>query len=360
MSGARTMSLVVVALLAGCSDDAAPVDAGPRGVDAGPETDAGAGSDGGGGDAGAPECGPDRLAWSTVAPLPEPRESHGALLHAGRLHVFGGWSGAAATDTAFHAALDRNGAPGEWEPGPRLPVALERPAAVAHGDRVYLIGGDDGVSAALDAVLGGTVAPSGAVEGWEALSAVLPAPRVGHAAVVVGDHVFVMGGATAIGGGAQRAVLVSALGPDGPTGWSTTSALASLAPAASAVTDGTRIWLASGATLQVAEVGAGGALGAWEALPDIDGAAPSLELARSAGALFAIGGLASGVGRDDVFAAELDGAGDLGAWAPRPVLPGPRFGHRIVATDAHLVVTGGWISMTAGVSDTVFVGALCD
>jgi hypothetical protein len=113
------------------------------------------------------------------------RRSYIAAAQVGpRIYVAGGMVGETgrplATFQRYDTRVDR------WETLTRLPVATRAAAAASVGGVVYVIGGTtaDGNTSAVWAWDGA---------GWER-KAPMPAPRFNHAAVAVGDRIWVLGG----------------------------------------------------------------------------------------------------------------------------------------------------------------------
>ncbi len=92
----------------------------------------------------------DKGAWRTVAPLRTPREHLAVVALEGKLFALGGRQGSLSTNLAtveiYDPASDR------WSDGPSLPRAAGGAAAVVHGGKLYLLGGEapDTVSDQLD------------------------------------------------------------------------------------------------------------------------------------------------------------------------------------------------------------------
>lgn len=68
-------------------------------------------------------------AWQTYS-LPTPLFYHEVLIHDGQLVILGGRNNNQVFNQVYTAAIDANGAPGGWQPGPALPVAIYRMGAV--------------------------------------------------------------------------------------------------------------------------------------------------------------------------------------------------------------------------------------
>jgi N-acetylneuraminic acid mutarotase len=123
--------------------------------------------------------------WTRVAPMPHSRSAHAVVVAGNAIYVLGG-PGSAAVDR-----FDGRG----WSRATTLPVGIvNAPAAVALGTSVYVIGG----------FVGATNEPTTAVRVYDTATrawrtgAPLPAPRGGHAAVVLDGKVHVIGGGNSL------------------------------------------------------------------------------------------------------------------------------------------------------------------
>lgn len=95
-------------------------------------------------------------AWTSLAPLPQPRSSHDAVVHDGKLYVFGGWqlSGAGDDKTPWQESglvLDLTAADAKWLPVDQ-PFRKRALALASAAGRIYAIGGmtPEGMSASTD------------------------------------------------------------------------------------------------------------------------------------------------------------------------------------------------------------------
>ncbi len=100
--------------------------------------------------------------WTQTTPLPEPLSNHAAAVAAGRIYVFGGWTGSGATAAVRSAAIRSDKTLGPWEDEAPLPAALYQHAAAAADGVLYVSGGTGGGSALLAGVYAMNVAPESA------------------------------------------------------------------------------------------------------------------------------------------------------------------------------------------------------
>jgi N-acetylneuraminic acid mutarotase len=122
--------------------------------------------------------------WRKAPSLPTPRSAHAVVVAAGAIHVLGG-PGSARVDRFDGRRWVREGA---LQGG-----VLNAPAAVAIGRSVYVIGGFGGATNVPSPKVSVLDVGSGR---WRDV-APLPAPRGGHAAVVLDGRIHVLGGGNA-------------------------------------------------------------------------------------------------------------------------------------------------------------------
>lgn len=138
---------------------------------------------------------------SKLPPLPEAVSSFGGAVHDGWLYVYGGHVGAEHAHSAENLSqrflrVQLSGG-SNWEELP-MQTPLQGLPLVAHGDKVYRVGGLSARNADVEAVedLYSTDEFAGydpQSREWTALEP-LPNPRSSHNAVVIGDRLYVVGG----------------------------------------------------------------------------------------------------------------------------------------------------------------------
>ena len=127
--------------------------------------------------------------WSKAPPLLAARSAHAVVATGDAVYALGG-SGAGGTPLGVERFDGKR-----WSVATTLPGdGLNAPAAVALGGRIYLIGGFAGTTnLPVDSVQ--VFDPSSAT--WSS-AAPLPAPRGGHAAVVLDGKIHVLGGGNSV------------------------------------------------------------------------------------------------------------------------------------------------------------------
>jgi len=143
---------------------------------------------------------------SGIPPLPEPVSSFGAAVAGDYLYVYSGHTGTehdhSAANLSQHFRRVSLEGGHQWEVLP-MQTPLQGLALVAHGGRLYRVGGMNARNRATDddEDLHSTTefaAYDPATKQWTPLTP-LPAPRSSHNAVVIGDKLYVTGGWTLAG-----------------------------------------------------------------------------------------------------------------------------------------------------------------
>jgi Kelch motif len=126
---------------------------------------------------------PNRETWETLARLPEPVRAAAGAARGREFLVLGGTTAAGGGRQVFAYDMRRD----RWREGPPLPRVLYNHAAVTVGDRVYVLGGYDTAAEELRSVY--------VLEGsrWRS-SAPLPRPVHAFGAVVFRGEIWVIGG----------------------------------------------------------------------------------------------------------------------------------------------------------------------
>jgi N-acetylneuraminic acid mutarotase len=140
--------------------------------------------------------------WAQGPALPAPRNEAAVAFVAGSVYVMGGLDadGAPTTTTYVLTPDGTTGELGEWKEAPEaliLPEARSGAAATATADGMLLIGGSN-VDGPVNTTWKSTFDTSGALGKW-APEQPLAAAQTGATAGVVGDFVWVFGGADATG-----------------------------------------------------------------------------------------------------------------------------------------------------------------
>lgn len=137
--------------------------------------------------------------WDASAPLPSTRHAHGAAANGSFVYVTGGASGAgmgeAPSDTVYFGVLRGDGRVDSWTTSPRgFSTKRGGHASIVHGNRLYVLGGLSDQNAYLSDVQVARLNPDGTIAAWSFTESFAQG-RFAHAAVAFGDFLYVLGGA---------------------------------------------------------------------------------------------------------------------------------------------------------------------
>jgi len=138
--------------------------------------------------------------WSAGPASPRIRFASAATVLNGRLHLIGGWNydNGASASLASHDMFDPT--TGAWTPLAPLATARNAAAATVLDGRIVVIGGRaPGIRAADQTSLASCEVYDPGADHWTE-GAPLPQARAGLAAVMLGGHVYTMGGESMLGG----------------------------------------------------------------------------------------------------------------------------------------------------------------
>jgi N-acetylneuraminic acid mutarotase len=141
----------------------------------------------------------DTDTWSTVAPLPNPRSDFAAVAHGGKVFVFGGCTGTASSPSVTNEVDMYDPQTDTWTTLTPMPTQRASLVAGHSGDRVYAIGGTDGVS-----VLNVNEVYDISGNSWST-NTPMPTARQEAGAHSHGGRVYVVGGSTSAYGSSSNA-----------------------------------------------------------------------------------------------------------------------------------------------------------
>lgn len=277
------------------------------------------------------------------------------------LYVVGG-AGAGPVGSVERATINADGTLGALALAPELTLreARSRHASVVTGRSLLVIGGVSGTTA-LASIERATPGADGSLAGFTTLAAHLVTPRAGHAAVVIGDALYVIGGEQADGtrlSSVERAT-ITANGGLGELAIVPGVELATPRTGHTLEVIGSAVYVLGGdstdrkplATVERAEIGADGQLGPFRAV-----SAPRLAIPRTGhrtvrigDGIYALGGATTTGPTADVERAPLGVDGTLADFVrvtDQP-LTVPRSGGAIAVVRTSLFAIGGSDGSTA-------------
>lgn len=167
--------------------------------------------------------------WCTTSAynLPSARSNFSLVAYNGFLYAIGGVDSAGTRQsTVYIAKLGANGEPRKWHPtdtnqnnwvywhqDTNLSSARADTTAVAYNNRMYLLGGLS-TSGPVSTTEVANINPTGTLGSWTSSTA-LPSALYGHGAQVYNDRLYVLGGASSIGGTPSSSVYYVKINSDG-------------------------------------------------------------------------------------------------------------------------------------------------
>jgi N-acetylneuraminic acid mutarotase len=267
------------------------------------------------------------------------------------VYVAGGYSTTGGVSSAVYCCSVGDGAIGLVGQVTSLPEANDSPAAAATSSHVYALGGRTNVGYT-SAVRYAAIGQDGTLGAWANATA-LPAARAYACAAATETRLYFVGGEDA--GGPSAAVYRATINPDGSIGaWSATSSLPQPLSKAALIRTGDYLILSGGNNgvapvfeVYYAHINADGSLGAWAATTNLPVTLRLHAMAAVGGYAYVLGGDSGRGGiRSDVYQAQINPNGTVGAWTATTPLPVTMSGHAAVASDGVVVVFGGLTGTT--------------
>jgi N-acetylneuraminic acid mutarotase len=276
----------------------------------------------------APELAPSSGAWRAEAPMIHARAAHAVVATTDAIYALAG-TGAGGAPVLPVERFDGT----TWRIETTLPGAgLNAPAAAVLGDRIYLIGGFNTVTNVPSTRV---LVYDPAARAWSD-AAPLPAPRGGHAAVVLDGRIHV------IGGGNSRSTIADHDEYDPTTNaWTARAPLPRAEGSPAAVVAEGKLWSIGGRSgpsdfgfVDVYDP----ATDRWSAAPAVDPRGTAGAFVRC-GAVYVVGGESQA--RQESLSGMLRLDAGAAAWTPAPPLPTARNFARAVPFRDRAYVVGG-------------------
>lgn len=263
--------------------------------------------------------------WYSTTALPEGLASRNAVTHGDFVYLVGGKiANENPTATIYGARRTAAGGLENWTVMGQLPLSLYLHAAVVVEDALFVIGGWDGKATRAE-VWRAPFLSDGRIGAWASMPA-YPIPLDLHDAAYLHDHLYVVGGWD--GKQAQNGIYRAKVEGAGLGAWQRVGdlpqALYRVAVAADTdhlyVTGGYGANETSSAAVYVAGINSAGALTGWQTYT-LPVALYYHKAVIHDGRLVVLGGRDNTQPFNQVYAAPLDANGVLGAWLTMPTLP---------------------------------------
>jgi N-acetylneuraminic acid mutarotase len=130
--------------------------------------------------------------WASTTSIPYAATGHYSFVCNGRIYTFGGWTGYNWVKEVYYSEINSDGSLGPWTSTTPLPQYTREARAVAHGGRVYVLGGYSD-NTPRSAVYYADVASDGSIGNWQ-VTTHLPKNMASHSAVLLENSIYVAGG----------------------------------------------------------------------------------------------------------------------------------------------------------------------
>ncbi len=287
--------------------------------------------------------------WQLTTPLQVSRNAHGMVATPTHVYVLGGYSvSCTLLDSVEFAPIQADGSLGQWSFTTPLSFPRNFLGAVVVGDFLYVVGGADGcglVEATKFAIVErAEIQSDGTLGQWNPV-AFLNNPRAHMPVVTDGTYLYAVGG---FDGGRTNTVVMTTVLPDGSlTPWQLVASMTSGREAAAVAIVNGILYAAGGLfsgvlnTTEGAVIQPDGTLAAWQPMAPLSVRRYQATGASVAGAFWVVGGTPNGVIFNTTEQAVFDASGAIIGWtADAPMIQG-RLGHGMAVSDGLIYASGG-------------------
>ncbi|OHA48107.1 MAG: hypothetical protein A2806_00510 [Candidatus Terrybacteria bacterium RIFCSPHIGHO2_01_FULL_48_17] len=309
--------------------------------------------------------------WTTTTQLPLVRSRHSAVLLDSYIYAMGGLGaddseGSAQSAIYFAQPNASTGQVASWTLTQSLPAQRSRGGATVLNGYIYFIGGTDssGNSTATVFFSKQTSDGTGNLEPWSSTTS-LPSNRGRLATVAANGYLYVLGGSNSSAVYYAKPNADGTIPASGSGAWTATTSLPQARQRHAATVVGNYVYVLGGTnssevvqnTVYYAQLNSDGTVGAWSATSTLLIALSRLGVATYAGYMYTTGGRdSSNVERNVVYSAKVNQDGTLGSWRSLATLPLARARHASVIANGYLYVLAGRASGTT--YNTVYVSKL--
>ena len=126
-------------------------------------------------------------------PLPVAVGYSQAIVTNNRVYLLGGYVNGIEISTVYTTSINPDGTLGAWVTDTPLPINLADPQAIVTNNRVYLLGGFNGV-AALSTIYTAPINPDGTLGAWVLDTSILPEIITTAQAIITSSRMYLLGG----------------------------------------------------------------------------------------------------------------------------------------------------------------------
>jgi len=285
------------------------------------------------------------LTWSETTSLPRPSWRHACAQARNYLYFIGGGSG--PEDSCDYAKINPDGTISDWLSTTPMPAALGWLTADATLDHIYLCGGWNG-GGVTNAVYYAAFDSVGGIRTWNVTTS-LPGNLYTQGGILVDSCLYMVGGATGVGGPTIANTRFARIAPDGTLGnWTETSALPQALRIMGLAARDSFVYSIGGRnnggsavnSCYFARRNPDGSLGNWTATTSLPVATDGPTCAIAYGRIYCVGGSSSNA----VYSASLNPDGSISDWQTEAPLPAHRWAADGLAYGGRIYVPGGYLS----------------
>lgn len=261
--------------------------------------------------------------WTTTGSLPSLLRTAAWIVTKNRVYILGGSNDSIFVSTVYTCTINADGTLGAWGSGTSLPIAVAYHQAVVYKNTAYIIGGYIEGSGATNQVYMSQIKVDGTLGSWVLVSN-LPSTLFGGEAIVIGDKLYVIGGAGGSGTPVYNTVYVSTFNSNGTIGtWSSASALPVALSHTHASVIGSNLYVFGGRasngtsatnTIYSCPINSDNTIGTWVSAGTLPGAVDSYALFVTKSRVYICGGYNGGSYISAVYSAPINSDGSLGTW----------------------------------------------
>ena len=308
-----------------------------------------------------------------TSPLPQALLTHTSILLNNKIYVSGGISdtggfrgtGGFLNNVYYCASINADGTLGAWAVANDLPefLGLGLHASAAHNNTVYVLGGTN-IFGPRNVAYYASTNEDGSLGSWQATTP-MPQKLMGHAAIVSGNRLYVLGGMIKSVGASSSVYYADILADKTLGPWKTANSLPANLFGHKAITVGDKIYIIGGtinngfyfadgtpnnnisSKVYMASVLEDGSLSSWQETSSLIEPLTLHAASTSGKNIYTLGGYnGEGVTNAVYFAPILDD-GNLGSWQALHSMPKNMLGNSSVANEEYLYSLGGGLSYIA-------------
>lgn len=288
-------------------------------------------------------------AWVAGTSLPSPLAHTQVILTKNRVYLLGGYNGTVWVTTVYTAPINADGTLGAWATATALPGILGHSTAIVTKNRVYLLGGYNGIYTAT--VYTAPINADGTLGTWVTGTSLPGVLGLSHG-VVTNNRVYLIGGYT--GSVYSSTVYTAPINADGTLGaWATGTSLPVPVGSGTVIITKNRVYLLGGyngstytSTVYTAPINSDGTLGAWTTAASLPGLLSQHQSIVTRNRVYLLSGYNGSGYVATIYTAPINADGTLGAWTTTISLPGALGNSQVIVTSSRIYLLGGRITNT--------------